>query len=109
MQEIFLGVRRPPRPRRLLRRFLLVLFVTLLLLALAWFGLSRATRAHPPVGSLPPEGFRVEGNRLLYGGSSLERFGELWVLRMAGEPFALGAAQARLLGAGVGDPAAILD
>jgi hypothetical protein len=109
VQDIFLGAKRPQRPGRLRRRLALGGAAVAALLVLGTVAFRRATSAQAPSGSAPGASLGTDGNRLTLGASSLEHSGDLWVLRLAGEPYALGYAEARLLGRSLGDGASALD
>jgi isopenicillin-N N-acyltransferase like protein len=109
VQEIFLGARRPPRPGRWLRRIAILAGLGFILLILGYIVFRRATTATAPSGNAPVTALGTDGNRLTLGTASLERVGELWVLRLAGDPYAIGYAEGRLLGRQVGDGGAPLD
>ena len=115
MQDIFVGGvggrvgKRPPRPGRILRRLAAVGVVAFIVLILGYVAFRRATSASPPSGTAPTATLGTDGNRLTLGNSSLERVGDLWVLRLSGDPYAIGYAEGRLLGRRIGDAGAILD
>jgi hypothetical protein len=109
VQDIFLGAKRPPRPGRLLRRVAAVALLLLVATIVAYVVFLRATGASTPSGTGPSDALAVDGTRLALGGSSLERVGDVWVLRLAGEPYAMGVAEARLFGRAIGDGGAALD
>jgi tetratricopeptide (TPR) repeat protein len=109
VQDIFLGAKRPPRPGRLLRKLAVLGLVVALALVVAYVVFARATGASAPSGTAPPGPLTVDGDRLALGGSSLERAGDVWVLRVTGDPYAMGYAAARLAGRALGDGGAALD
>jgi isopenicillin-N N-acyltransferase like protein len=109
VQEIFLGARRPPRPGRWLRRITIALSLGLVAVVLAYVVFRRATAADAPSGSAPATVLGTDGNRLTLGTASLERVGELRVLRLAGDPYAIGFAEGRLLGRELGDGGTAFD
>src|SRR5450432_3338789 len=98
MGEIILGAKRQPRSRRVVRRIALGMVILALLLTISYIAFRRATTYSVPHGTLPGEMLAADGNRLTLGTSSLERTGSLWVLRVGGNPYTMGAATARLLG-----------
>lgn len=109
MQEIFLGARRPPRPGRLARKLAIAGLIVAIASLIVYVVFNRITSVSAPSGSAPPGSLTVDGNRVALAGSSLERVGDLWVLRLAGEPFTMGYSAARLAGRLVGDGGAALD
>lgn len=109
MGEILLGSKRPPRARKFVRSAILATIVLVFAAIVGWIAFRRATSYPVPRGSLPAEALAAEGPRLRLGPSSLERVGELWVLRLAGAPYTLGGARARLLGARASGADAALD
>src|SRR5262249_1180305 len=109
MQEIFLGARRPPRPGRIFRRIVAALVGAVIPLIIGWVVSRRAPGAWARSGTPGGTTLGTDGNRLTLGSSSLERVGEIWVLRLVGDPYTLGYAQGRLLGRAVGDGGAVLD
>jgi isopenicillin-N N-acyltransferase like protein len=97
VSDILLGARRPQRTRRLARRLFWTTVFAVALVAVALFAFRRATGYPTPSGEIPADPLVAEGTRLTYLGSSLERTGNLWVLRTAGPPFRQGVAAARLV------------
>ena len=101
--EIVLGGGKRTQPRsRGVRTALVAIALVVLALTVAYIVFRRATTYSVPEGSTKGT-LRAEGTRLVWdaddAASTLERLGDLWVLRAAGEPFRLGVAQGRLLGA----------
>src|SRR4051812_5008178 len=108
MGDILLGAKRPARSRRIAKRLFLAALLLCAVAAIGYVWFQRATRYSVPRGSAPRTPLAAEGGRLALGDSSLERRGRVWVLRLAGDPFAIGVAQGRLLGTR-GDASAALD
>jgi hypothetical protein len=95
------GKRTPPRSRGV-RPFLVAFALVGLALTVAYIVFRRATTYAVPEGN-PKGTLRAEGTRLVWDAddvaSTLERAGDLWVIRAGGEPYRLGVATGRLLGA----------
>ncbi len=109
MGEFVLGAKRPPRSRRIVRRLAITAALAFVVVIITYIGVMRATRYPVPSGSVASEAFGLDGHRLTLGQSSLERQGELWILRLAGEPYAMGFEAARLLGPAANDGGGIVD
>jgi isopenicillin-N N-acyltransferase-like protein len=97
MGEILLGGRRTGRARKWLKTLLVAAPVLAVAMLIATVSFHRATTYPVPTGSLSGT-LAADGARLGFEGSSLERVGKLWVLRLAGAPWKLGLARGRLLG-----------
>src|SRR5258708_2598228 len=97
MGEILLGGRRTGRARKWLKTLLIAAPVLAVAMLIASVSFHRATTYPVPTGSLGGA-LAADGARLAFEGSSLERVGKLWVLRLAGSPWKLGLARGRLLG-----------
>jgi isopenicillin-N N-acyltransferase like protein len=100
--EIVLGGgKRPPLRSRGFRPALVASALVVVALTVAYIVFRRATTFDLPDGSGKGT-LRAEGARLVWdstaGTSTLERVGDLWVLRAAGPAYELGAAWGRLLG-----------
>jgi hypothetical protein len=82
--------------------------IVLAALGLGWISFLRATRYPVPHGPGAAGALEARGGRVVYARSSLERRAGVWILRVEGTPWELGAARGRLL-AGVDGAGAALD
>jgi hypothetical protein len=105
--DLLLGSKRPSRARKIARMTVAGTILVIGALLASWFAFRRATTYAVPRGQVPTDPLTSDGGRLVLGDSSLERQGGLYVLRLSGDPWTLGAARARLLGALVGEDAAL--
>jgi hypothetical protein len=98
MSDLLQGTKRAPRTRGVGRQVVLSLAVLAALSLVAYWMFRRATSQPATQGTLPAALLLAAPDRLTLGDASLERRGTLWLLRMAGDPYTMGAAHARLLG-----------
>ncbi|MFH0901686.1 MAG: C45 family autoproteolytic acyltransferase/hydrolase [Pseudomonadota bacterium] len=107
MGEIRVASRRVSRPRRIARRLGISLCLLILVTLVTTFGFWRATSYHVPGGTLSSESpespeslesFSGRDSLLAFDASTMHQQGNIWVLKLSGEPHNIGFAHARLLG-----------
>jgi isopenicillin-N N-acyltransferase like protein len=101
MPDLVIGGRRAS-PQRALRTTGLLVGLVITAFVVTWFVYRRSVAYDVPSGeplsaSVELDTAGVAGPRLRWGDASLSYVGKLAVLRAGGEPFAIGAAQGRLL------------